>query len=64
MNNMYILDRISYGDFDAEIREPLFGSSDKVTLQVKCGELMDARSEEELEQEIEYTISPNMIQVL
>jgi hypothetical protein len=61
---MYVLMRLSYGDFDVACSTPVFASYNKDLLMAKRKELIDNLTDIELIDEIEYFISDNILEVI
>lgn len=64
MARMYVLSKKVYGDFDIPLYIPKYVSATKQTLKDKCEELNTGRTQQELDDCIEWTVEHNSVQVL
>jgi hypothetical protein len=56
MNQVYIVMRESYGDFDIPISKPICASLDVGTATSIASDKNDKRTKDELKEEVKYTV--------
>ena len=61
---MYILEKITYGDFDICQNETILLSADKQTLVEKAAEYNSNRSEKDIRDEVEFEVNPKAVKVI
>ncbi len=61
---LYVLVREYYGDFDIIQTKPLYVSSSKDSLKIKRKELLSTRSQEEIDNEVDFSIAPYSVKLI